>query len=104
MKKFLINLGVLRICLFLFAIALLFIRPAPGTDAARSGIEMITTLIAPAITPIIFFLLMFDFMMSRIRMSDIEVREKFKIISYVELSVAGILLLAWLPYFLAIGK
>ena len=48
--------------------------------------------------------LMFDFMMCRIRMSDEAVRKKFSNIAYIELAVALFLLIMWLPFFLAIGR
>ncbi len=82
----------------------MFIRPEPGSPAARSGVEMIPTLIAPALTPLVFMLLLFDLMMSRIRMTENHVREKFRHISYIEFAVALLLFLIWLPFFLAIGR
>lgn len=98
------DLGILRISLFVLAAIAIILRPSPGTYAARAGIEVIPTLVAPAMTPLIFMVLMFDFMMCRIRMSDEQQRNKFRRISYIELTVALLLLLIWLPYFLAIGN
>lgn len=80
------------------------LSPEPGVSAARSGWEMIPTLIAPVIVPLVFMVLLFDFMMSRVRMSDEPVRNKFRIISYTELAIALLLFLVWLPFFLAIGR
>jgi hypothetical protein len=48
--------------------------------------------------------LMFDFMMCRIRMSDAVVRSKFSTIGYIEVAAALFLLIMWLPFFLAIGR
>lgn len=104
MTKYLKNFGALRVLLITAAIALAVLAPEPGTAAARSGWEVIPTLIAPAMTPLVFMVLMFDFMMCRVRMTDEPVRKKFRIISYVELTTAFILLLIWLPFFLAIGR
>jgi hypothetical protein len=86
------------------AIIVMILRPAPGSDAALSGWEMIPTLVVPAMTPLVFMVLMFDYMMCRIRMSDEAERKKFRTISYVELASALLLLIIWLPYFLAIGR
>ena len=96
--------GALRILLLIAALLLIIIRPEPGMAAARSGLEMIPTLIAPAMAPLVFMVLLFDFMMCRIRMSEEIVRDKFRYISYVELTTALLLFLAWLPFFLAIGR
>ena len=96
--------GVLRILLLIAAIAVIFIKPEPGTAAARSGLEMIPTLVAPVVAPLIFMVLLFDFMMCRIRMTDEDVRSKFRLIGYTELTAALLVLLAWLPFFLAIGQ
>lgn len=98
------NFGALRVLLIVAAIVLAAMSPEPGTAAARSGWEMIPTLIAPTMAPLIFMGLMFDFMMCRVRMSDELVRPKFRFISYVELATALVLLLIWLPFFLAIGR
>jgi hypothetical protein len=82
----------------------MLLRPELGTYAARSGWEIIPTLVTPAMTPLIFMVLMFDFMMCRIRMSDENVRDKFRRIGNIELATALLLLILWLPYFLAIGR
>lgn len=104
MISFIKSFGALRIALIIAAVLLLFIRPAPGTSAARSGFEIIPTLIAPAMVPIVFMVLLFDIMMCRIRMSEEDVRKKFQNISFTEIIIASILFIFWLPFFLAIGK
>ena len=104
MFELLKNLGALRVLLLLAAIAFMFVRSEPGTEAARTGWEMIPTLIAPVLAPLVFLGLLFDFMMCRIRMTDEYARKKFRNISYIELSAAIVLMLIWLPFFLAIGR
>jgi hypothetical protein len=49
---------------------------------------------------------MFDALMSKIRASDTEGEEqiRFKKILRVELATVVILFIAWLPFFMAIGK
>ena len=98
------SFGALRILLLIAAVAVIFIKPEPGTAAARSGIEILPTLVAPVVAPLVFMVLLFDFMMCRIRMSDEDVRKKFRLIGYTELAAALLVLLAWLPFFLAIGQ
>lgn len=98
------DLGVLRLVLIATAILLAIFSTAPGTAAARSGWEMLPSLVLPALTPIVFMVLLFDFMMCRIRMSDEAVRKKFSTISYIEIATALFMLLMWLPFFLTIGR
>lgn len=104
MFLYLKRIGLLRIGLIAIAIMLFFIRPEPGTTAARSGLEMIPTLVAPAMAPLVFMVLLFDIMMCRIRMSENSERRKFLEISYIEIFITCVLAILWLPFFLAIGK
>lgn len=106
LSKYLNQFGALRLALLACVLALTILVPTPGIEAARSGWEMLPTLIAPAMTPLVFMLLMFDIMMCRIRMAETNetVRKKFRFISYVELAAALLLFAIWLPFFLAIGR
>lgn len=98
------ELGILRICLITLALVTAFLPPTPGTPMSLNGWQnVITTLVAPAMAPLVFMVLLFDFMMCRIRMSDESVRHKFKKIGYIELAVALFLFITWLPFFLEIG-
>lgn len=98
------ELGLLRIVLILLAILNAFLAPKPGTQVdLTSWHNMITSLVAPAMAPIIFMVLLFDFMMCRIRMSDEDKRDRFRRIGYIELATAIFLFMMWLPFFAAIG-
>ena len=100
------SLGFLRLSLLILGIIDTLLSPEPGTYAAREGIEVIPTLIAPAAAPIIIMVILFDALMSKIRASDAsgEESKKFKHIMWAELLVVAFMILGWLPYFLAIGK
>lgn len=100
------DLGFLRICLLLLGIFDTLLAPEPGTYAAKQGIEVIPTLVAPAAGPIIMMVILFDALMSKIRASDStgEERRKFRTIMWAELAVVAFMVIGWLPYFLAIGK
>lgn len=100
------NLGFLRISLLLLGICDTLLAPPPGTYAAKQGLEVIPTLVAPAAAPIILMVILFDALMSKIRASDTvgEEHKKFRSIMWAELAVVAFMLLGWLPYFLAIGK
>ena len=98
------DLGILRILLIIIALLTAFLSPSPGTAVnLNSWQNVIRTLVAPAMAPLVFMVLMFEFMMCRIRMSDEIVRSKFQMIGYIELAVALFLFITWLPFFLAIG-
>ena len=101
---FIKDLGALRLILIALALLIAFLSPEPGTAVNLNGWKVITTLVAPAMAPLAFMVIMFDFMMCRIRMSEEEVRSKFRSIGYIELAAAAFLLIMWLPFFLAIGR
>ena len=100
------SLGFLRLSLLSLGIINVFLSPKPGTFAAREGIEVIPTLIAPAAAPILLMVILFDALMSKVRASDAQGEEsrKYKHIMYTELAVVAFMIIGWLPYFLAIGK
>ncbi len=102
--SFIKDLGALRLLLIAAAFVIAFMTPEPGTDVDLEGWGIVATTVIPASAPLIFMVLMFDFMMCRIRMSEQSVREKFSSIGYVELAAALFLFIMWLPFFLAIGQ
>jgi hypothetical protein len=100
------SLGFLRISLLALGVINSFLSPEPGTPINHEGLEVITTLVAPAAAPIIIMVILFDVLMSKIRASDSsgEESKKFKTIMWTELAVVAFMIMAWLPYYLAIGK
>jgi len=98
------DLGALRIILIATSLIVALLSPEPGTSVDLEGWGIVPTAVIPASTPILFMVLMFDFMMCRIRMSDESVRKKFRTIGYLEFATALFLLIMWLPFFLSIGK
>ena len=100
------SLGFLRLALIGLAISIILLCPAPGTTAAHTGIEIIPTLIAPATAPILLMVILFDALMSKVRASDSSGEEsaKFTRIMLVEIATVVILVIAWFPYFIALGK
>lgn len=100
------SLGLLRQLLIGMAIICLFVRPEPGSRIELEGLQVMPTLITPASVPILIMVILFDALMSKIRASDSEGEERirFKKILRVELATVLILFLAWLPFFMAIGK
>jgi cobalamin biosynthesis protein CobD/CbiB len=80
---------------------------SPGTEVAyNTGWEILTTLIAPAIVPIVFMGLLLEMLMTRIWISGAQgaERRRLKGILIFETLLAIAMLVAWLPFFLSIGK
>lgn len=100
------SLGFLRISLLALGVINSFLSPEPGTPISHDGLEVIPTLVAPASAPIIIMVILFDALMSKIRASDAtgEESKKFKTIMWTELAVVAFMIMAWLPYYMAIGK
>lgn len=100
------SLGFLRLSLLGLAILNIALRPEPGAVVVHSGSELISTLIAPASAPIILMVIMFDALMSKVRASDAEGEQEtdFTRIMFIEMAMAIILVIAWFPYFVALGK
>ena len=67
---------------------------------ARSMWDIFATIIAPAMAVIFPVVILFDYVMSRVRAADAEgaVRDHFVVVGRIELAVIGITLLYWIPY------
>lgn len=98
------DLGVLRVALIVLAMVDMVIAPSPGTEAVYSGWQMVSSLIAPVMAPIVFQVLLLDALMARVMLGSASGAERlrYRRIVIVNLVVAGILLLRWLPYFVAL--
>lgn len=95
------DLGFMRVGLLLLAAGVMAAAPKPGTAAVVEGTSVLTTLIAPALAPIVFMVLMLDALMGRVMMGSARgaERERYRRILVTNL-VAGIFLfLWWTPYF-----
>lgn len=90
-------LGVLVLIAIAFA-------PSPDVETQRSGWGLITTAVMPALGPIIFFVVLFDMLMSRVLMSDTtsEGRKRYKRALIYDGVLALVLLLSWLPFLLVL--
>ena len=98
---FVIGLGPLRVMLSCAAIILIVLRPAPGTEAIFEGWAVFPTLLFPALSPIIFMVLMLDALMSTVYLNAQQGEEKrrLKRAQLTNLVVAVSLLFFWFPYF-----
>ncbi len=101
-------LGFLRIALLIAA--LLNIVPplieilvplTAGADEHHLW-SILTRVITPVIAPLLVVVILFDYIMTRVRVADAdgELRSRFIQIGRIELAMLGLMLLFWVPYFI----
>lgn len=95
------DLGPLRLALLICVVLALVFIPATGVRASFSGWALVTTVLIPVLTPILFLLLLLDALMSRVFLTDTQgvARRRFKRIVLINLLAALVLLIRWLPYY-----
>ena len=103
LKKRLLSLGILRQVLLGAALAnmsLPILHALLDDGGTRSLWDIVATLIAPVMAVIFPVVILFDYVMSRVRAADAEgaVRDHFVVVGRIELAVIGITLLYWIPY------
>ncbi|HIC24834.1 MAG TPA: hypothetical protein EYM68_07220 [Gammaproteobacteria bacterium] len=94
-------LGALRVMLVVSVFILIALAPLVGSDVFYSGWKMAPTLIAPALVPIFFFVILFDVLMCfvcRIDKPAIE-RQRFDSIVRIELALLVLMVAFWAPAF-----
>ena len=101
------SLGFLRVALITLAllnclvplIAMLFPFVLEGDK--HSFWSVLITIVAPVNAPLLMVVILFDYIMSRVRAADSEGSERshYIRIGRIELAVLGITLLVWVPYF-----
>lgn len=90
----------LRLMLLFGALVLLVLRPAPGTPPAYAGWDMVPTLVAPSILPLLFMVLLLDAIMAAVQLASYPgERRRYQTVIGVDLGMALLLLLWWWPYF-----
>ncbi len=102
------SIGFLRGSLLVLALINILIMllaalfPATPLIDGHSFWEILSTLIAPVMAPLLATVILFDYVMSRVRASDAEgeLRSRFITISRIELSVIALSLLFWVPFFI----
>jgi hypothetical protein len=97
------ELGALRLSLWALALVVLVLMPSPETRAVYSGWDMITTLLAPVMAPIVAMVLLLDALMSRVFLSDATESQRRVLVRalIVNLVLAALLLVRFVPYLLS---
>jgi hypothetical protein len=101
MTDFFRELGALRLLHGAFLLILILSAPFAGEVAARSGIEMWPSLIAPALVPMFFFVIPLDITMCLISKSGAatDARARYNRAIKYDLVLLALLLIAWVPFF-----
>ncbi len=100
------SLGALRVALLLLAVLVILWAPKPGTTQILEGRQILSTLIAPALAPIVFMVLMLDALMGKVMSGSARGAERARYRRIVAANlIAGIVLfLWWTPYFVRLFK
>ena len=97
------QMGPLRVFLAAVAALLVLFSPGAGDVEVHEGFGMVRTVLVPALSPIVFMLLMLDALMSRVMMGEAgeDMRRRYRNIIRFNLVVGLLLLVSWLPFFLS---
>jgi len=95
------SLGALRVALLLLAALVILWAPKPGAAQILEGRQILSTLIAPALAPIVFMVLMLDALMGKVMSGSARgaERERYRRIVAANLVAGIVLFLWWTPYF-----
>jgi hypothetical protein len=94
------NIGPLRFMLQVLTLIFVFLSLSVGDTIYYSGWRILTTLVVPALIPIIFFGILLELLMSTVFMVDAEEPDKkarFKTIIKIDLLLVAGLLSFWVP-------
>jgi len=96
----------LRVVLAIFAILIAVFAADAGTKADYEGGQVILTLILPALTPIIFLVLLLDALMNRVWLIDAAATDttKYRNLIRINLVLAALVFIRWIPYFIEIWR
>ena len=106
LKQFLIQLKPMRVALFLFVLTTIILKPMAGAEVAYSGWQIVPTLLVPILVPIFLMLVLLDTLMAAVWKSESvgEEKSRYQLILRVNLLSAGLLLVVWIPFYIALGR
>jgi hypothetical protein len=100
-KAYLKTLGAQRVGLTVLVLLVVLSAPLAYTsETTYEGWMVLPTIIAPSLSPILFFLLCLDMLMSKVFMSqhDETGKKRFRVILLSHTVTLIVLLAAWLPF------
>lgn len=96
-------LGPLRLMLVFGTLALVVLRPAPGTPPVYAGWDLLRTLVIPSLVPIFVAVLLLDALMGAVWLASYpDRRSQYRAVIGVSLGLTLLLVLWWWPYFAAL--
>ena len=112
-ESWLNSLGFLRLALLLLALLNMLLpiinaqlAPLSAVSGERSVWEIFASLIAPIMAPLLVVVILFDYIMSRVRAADSSgaLRARYLAIGRIELIVIAITLAYWIPFFVSLTR
>jgi hypothetical protein len=102
------ELGFLRIALLIAGLLNILLPlieilvPLAGDDDKHHFWSVMTGVIAPVMAPLLIVVILFDYIMTRVRAADGdgELRNRFIRIGRIELAMLCLMMLFWVPYFI----
>ena len=100
------HFGAMRIGMAGLCLAVAFLVPEPGAATVLKWPDVITSLITPAVAPLVLMTLLLDVMMARIMASGAteSERRRFRHITWFNLLLVAILISRWIPFYMALGR
>ena len=93
------RIGTLRVLFTALLVALIAMAPFTGTRADDSTWSILTSMIAPALVPIVFLVGLFDLVMGRVVMSGEERQERYGTVLWTYIVLLVVLAMAWGPFY-----
>jgi hypothetical protein len=102
----LVQMKPLRVALAIIAILVAAFAVDAGTKANYDGIQVLLTLVLPALTPLVFLVLLLDALMNRVWLIDAAGDDiaKYKTIMRIDLLLAAVIFIRWIPFFIEIWQ
>ncbi len=99
------ELGPLRWMLAILVLFVALLAPAAFAETDLHWPMVVPTVVAPAVAPILFFVLMLDVLMTRVWMSSAgaQGRARLRRAFWFDLGLTAVLVLAWGPFFLRLA-
>ena len=104
LANFLGNIGLLRGLLYTAGGLVIIFSPSPGMRVDPEWPAILTTVVVPALAPIIFLVIMFDLLISRVVNKDSShAAAPSPKVFWLGGGIALVILLRWLPYLLSLS-